>query len=54
MYIELDIVYSYCVDKIFTSVLFSNSRTVWEKIRFITFLDFHIFSVRHVLVHCTK
>ena len=43
MYIELDIVYSYCVDKIFTSVLFSNSRTVWEKIRFITFLDYSYF-----------
>lgn len=32
MYIELDIVYSYCVDKVFTSVLFSNLRTVGEKI----------------------
>ena len=49
MYIELDIVYSYCVDKIFTSVLFSNSRTVREKIRFIAFLDFsYFFSVRHM------
>ena len=37
MYIELDIVYSYCVDKIFTSVLFSNLRMVGEKICFITF-----------------
>ena len=43
MYIEFDIVYSYCVDKIFTSVLFSNSRTVREKIRFIAFLDFSYF-----------
>ena len=54
MYIELDIVYSYCVDKIFTSVLFSNSRTVWEKYVLLPFWIFHIFSVRHVLVHCTK
>ena len=43
MYTELDIVYSYCVDKIFTSVLFSNSRTVREKNPFYYLSGFFIF-----------